>query len=334
MSASCFNNLIGIRGYCDNPISNLYIDNLPFINLRTLDHVITTQNSAQEYLQQKIDYATDIIVSELNSRFTPYYKVNGILENTFIGKVNREMQVTSASAKRRGISIRLYRSNFLRINLNSIGFYTTNYTGNVTFTIHNLRTSQVLGTFAIAVVANTVTMIDINQVVTSVGQEVDILISYDATGIDVMRTQISQSSSCATCSGGGLNNLYTIVNGAELDLADIPIYTNVKAVGNTSGIILNYTVECDQSAWLCSIKQSMAYPVMMQAAAEICRDVVNGTSRVNSVTVIDREKAKSLMEYYEMKAEESISNVANAIRMPNDFCFECKKYVKSVVRIP
>lgn len=334
MPASCFNNLIGIRGYCENPISNLYIDNLPFINLHTLDHVITSQNSAQEYLQQKIDLATDIIAAEINSRFAPYYKVNGLLENTFIGKVNREMQITSGAAKRRGVSIRLYRSNFLRINLNSIGFYTTNYTGNITFTVHNLRTSQVLGTFTIAVTANVVTMIDINQVINSVGQEADILISYDATGIDVMKTQISQSSSCSNCSGGGLNTFYSIVNGAELELSDIPIYSNVKSVNNSCGIILNYTIECDQSAWLCSIKQSMAYPIMMQAAAEICRDVVNGTKRVNSVTIIDREKASSLMEYYEMKAEASISNVASAIRMPNDFCFECKKYVKSVVRIP
>src|SRR5687768_4492424 len=107
---NCFEDIIGIKGACgplETPSSGLYIQDLPGVDLKLANAVLTDEDSAFQFLRDKINYATSSVVAQLNSLLAPFYKTNSVLENNLIGAFTEYMTALPAAAKYRGITIRL-----------------------------------------------------------------------------------------------------------------------------------------------------------------------------------------------------------------------------------
>ena len=127
---------------------------------------------------------------------------------------------------------------------------------------------------------------------------------------------------------------YGLINAGELLSAGTKLESNLSYTGYTGGLSIQYTVECDTDQFICSLKSRLAYSVMLRAGVLILQDVIYGTTRVNSVTTIDREKAEALKEDYELQYSEAIQNALHNVRFPNDICFRCDQRIKVISRIP
>lgn len=341
--ANCFEDIIGIRGTCGTiatPTSDLWVNDLPYINLQVADALIEKDDvSGLQFIKDKINYAANAAKAELNNLLQPYYKQKSLLENSLIGNYDEFLftRPQTAAAKRRGIQVQINNYPYLEFNLNGLSLVTSNTTGNVTIKIHNLVTGHELDSFTVAVTANQVNYVALNRKIPTNGQNLNIFISYDATTVNAYQSTLGRSqqpSGCSTCGTGGIGSRYAVFNGAEISTGAAILYTNLSFPGYSAGMSIQYNIACSPDGFMCSMKNRLAWPILHKTGAEICREVVSGSRRVNSVTTIDKDSAQALMADFESEYLKSIRAVFDNLSLPNDVCFKCDQKVKVVSRIP
>lgn len=341
--SNCFQDIIGIKGQCGaitEPSSGLYVNDLPYINLQVADALIEQDNiSGVEFIQDKINYAVNAAKAELNSLMMPYYKKKTVLEQGLLGNYDEftHTRTLVSAAKRRGIQIQINNYPYMEFLLTGISLWQTSITGNVTIKVHDLVTGKELDSFDVAVTANQANYVAINKKYLTNGQNFNILISYDATAIDSYQTTLARNqqwTGCSACGTGGYGSRYAVYNGAEIGTGSSVLYTNLSYPGFSSGLSIQYNIGCSTDGFMCSMKNQLAWAVLHKTGAEICREVVNGSKRVNSVTTIDKEKAAALMEDFETIYKGAIQDVFHNVAIPNDTCFQCNQKVKVISRIP
>ena len=94
---SCLEDFIGVKCLTTNPKSGLWINDLPGINLRyAADIVDSDGSSGLQFLKDKIDYATKLVVQELNAIALPYFRLNGLVDQIEAGVWKNTYQIYPA----------------------------------------------------------------------------------------------------------------------------------------------------------------------------------------------------------------------------------------------
>src|ERR1044072_4682931 len=83
----CFDNLIGVRGKCDNSTSGLYIQDLGRgLTIKNADAGINEeQRSGIELIEQKISLAIDYVKNTISNYLGGKFKQTSIIENDTVG---------------------------------------------------------------------------------------------------------------------------------------------------------------------------------------------------------------------------------------------------------
>lgn len=337
--ANCFQDIIGIKGQCGEitpSSSGLYINDLPFMSLKVADAILEDQASGVSFIQDRMNYAVNKVNSELNSLLAPYYKQNSVLESQLFGQIQPFLTAQPAKAVYRGIEIQINKYPYLGFNLTDIIIYSSNFTGNKEIKVFNLITGVEIDSFEIEIVAGEPTMVPINKQYLTNRQWMDIFICYDATDVDTFQTNIYRGQTgCLTCRPfQGYGTRYLIVNAGELNLAGPKLKANMNYTNYTGGMSFMYNVDCVNSQFICAMKQQLAFPILHAFGVVMCDEIINGTRRVNSITTVDKDKAKALKEDFEFTYKTGIRDVFNNIRLPNDICFKCNQAIKTISRQP
>lgn len=338
--ANCFENIIGIRGQCGDvpdPTSGLFVQDLPYIDLKVADSLLEQENSGTQFIKDKLNYAVNIVKSEINSRLMPYYKQKSVLEANVLGYYNEDMNPLPASALYRGIRVYVDQYPYLEFKVSKVALYSSNFTGNKTVNVWDLRTGQLLDSFVVALTAGEISYIEVNRKYYSEKQRLDLFFGYDATGLDSFDTTVNRGTrGCNTCNlnDTNINGRFFSYNAGQIGLATAKLENNMDYTGYSGGLSLQYTVECGTDAFLCSLKDRLAFAILHKFGATVCEEVLFGSRRVNSVTTIDKAKAEGLLPIFETRYINAMDDVLHNLRLPNDICFKCYQAVKSVTRIP
>jgi hypothetical protein len=347
----CYESLVGLKGCGDQqPSTGLFIDTLG-INESFLAQLITDQyDTGYDLFIDKLNLSYKRISNEILNRLSPALKSDTIIENRRIGQLltnYKNVQSSLSSGVYGGIRVKINpnETSFLNFYLSDLTLNIDDSNTNLTIYVFDLNKMKLIESFIY-------TQGSISQFIgkqyKSAKRKLDLAIVYEQT-FDVAKT-ITKNGSCSTCGGGfrfahicpfvdaiGVNLLY---DGNEV--------TSVNNVMYTSGMSINYNINCDRESFICSIGGNISIALAYLTASEIYDYAltISPNQRVNTSVIINRgqkpfataaavEGIVAARDIAVEKYNNELSNLISNMRLPEDnHCFDCRKNIKYVVSIP
>ena len=305
MLPNCLEDFIGVKCLTTNPKSGLWINDLEGINIRmAADIADSGYISGLQLLQNKINFASEIVMQELSGFMLPYFRINSILDELLLGDFNSNY-LPSASMDR-GLKITVKNTRMMRV-----------FVGNVTIRIQQANTShsfQIVDgfnstSFPFTTDANGEATVFANYM----SSNRDIYIVMDNTAINPADTDVKSGCSCSSKS-----SQYMLANG-----------WSGSGVGNNSfGIKAQVNAECRIDELMCIISQHLRFPILYKAGLEIVKEA-KATDRLNSVTLLDNDKINFLYEEFTNQYNNHMKLVVNQLpelmKRIDDICVICNQ---------
>jgi hypothetical protein len=347
----CFDKLLGLHE-CSlpEPTTGLYIDSLG-INTTLLGQLITDQyNNGVELFEDKRSFAWRKLSGDVLSRLNPVMKADTVIENKRVGQVLTDysnIQTALGAGRYGGIRLTINPNNlsYLQLYVSDILLAIDSANTNVPVLVFDMTTLKLVYSFTYGT----------GGVEQFIGKEfaagrrkLDLAIVYE---MDVNAPKfIPKKGSCYDC-GGKVREAHIcpFVDAIGIELTTDG--TNVLSSANqkyTSGMSLNYNVNCDRSAWLCSIGGLMAMPLAYATAVEIYNYAltVSPNQRVNTAVSLNKGNKvfatapafEGIVAARDIAAEQynlELKAMLENMRLPDDnHCFDCRKNIKYVTALP
>lgn len=333
---NCLNDIVGIRGLCGGdttPNSIFYVNDLAGIGIKEADAAMNAEYaSAYDLLESKIDLAGDLIASKMQSYFNPRFKGSSVIEQHTVGIFQQNLQVASSQATYLvGKNFYIYRNPYFQMHISKVGLHVDN-TGNVDVYVYDLTSNKLLDTITVATTAGEVSYVNISKTYATEGQTMNLFIGYAAT-FDSYKTNLI-SSGCVSCRNSNtFSNPYITINSSKVLAASDKIEENLESNNNGDGLSITYSVNCTFEPFVCSVKHLLAEAIWYKAGALIAEEL-KYSKRFNSVVTLYKTDATELITMYETKAMESLSNVLQNMKLPDNYCFNCNSRVKLTLNLP
>lgn len=335
----CFEDIVGLRGTCDTPnsTSGLWIDDIG-IDLAELDAIINkSQIDSVNFFENKRDFAIKQIINIIHTHFSDKYKTNSILRGGRIGYGKDNLEIAPALAALKGIEVELCnQDSFVDLFISSISLQ-VNFNGVVDVLVYDLFQNKLLDTIPITAVSGQTVVVYPHKLYKSVRKELDIIFVYDATAFSSVMTTISNGG-CKSCGDGtAMVNLNSYLSARSISIlaADAKIEQNLIGSGDTGGLSLMYSIQCNYDEWLCTIANSIALPILFKTGYEIMDYAYNNSLRLNTTTTINWEGLLKRRDEYNLRYQASIEALLQNIKLPQDEkCFECRQKSKHVIILP
>lgn len=338
----CFNNLVGVRTNCGTQTasdSGLYLQNLSFINLKTADAVLTSQDSGIDLLNDKIGMATEYLLNDARSIMFPYFKNKSIIENMNAGYYidNRTIE-NGISGSYKGIQLKVSEYPYLSVFLSSLSLF-VDYTGSVPIVVIDLIQGKVLDTINVSAVAGEIVNVDIFKKYETNGQILNLFIGYNSSAINSYTSYIYSQGfrgyvGCRDCvAPRSYGNQFVMMYSKSLPISSTKLENDLDSANDTGGLSINYSLQCSLTKWLCRNRDAFAMPLLHRAGMEVLTEV-KMSNRLNTLVVLKKDEVDTLYAYFEQEYKKGMDNVFKNLRLPDDICFECdKKILNSVVKV-
>jgi len=305
MLPNCLEDFIGVKCLTTNPKSGLWINDLEGINIRmAADIADSGYMSGLQLLQNKVNFASEIVMQELSGFMLPYFRINSVIDELLVGDFNANY--LNPSAVDRGLKITTKNTRMMRIHVGQV----------------NIRIQQpnILHSFQIIDGLNSTSF---SFVTDGNGEAViypnymsstrEIYIVMDNTSINPADTDVKTGCSCSSKS-----SQYMIANG-----------WSGSGVGNNSfGIKAQVNAECRIDELVCIIAQHLRFPILYRAGLEIVKEA-KATDRLNSVTLLDNDKINFLYEEFTNQYNNQMKLVVNQLpelmKRIDDICVICNQ---------
>jgi hypothetical protein len=331
MSLNCLIDHIGIEG-CGGevPVSNLYINRLPGIELKALDKIATQDqvnfsgvwNDIQERSVRRFR-------NEAIKMFKKRYKLKTITQSVDIERKIDTTSTTAAAAEYRGYTLELNReeSDFVASNLQSQYIQTLPLylpgALNTTVKIYDLDTETQL--FSLVVTgASGWNIVRVDETFTARR----LYVVYDATLINSVEQDIEKLKQAVLYGNDGpylcysYSNLNVEIRGASSTIAD---KFNITYGNDTFGLSGLFSITCSFDALICNNLSVFETPLWYLEAAEFCFER-QFTSRLNEYTTFGKDKAKELRDEYEERFMSELETVIEGIDLDlKDSCLQCNE---------
>lgn len=327
----CFNNVIGINRTCTpvEPISGLYINSLPGVSLKTIDAGINEEYaSGVKLIEEKIQMAGDIIANHLRAGISKI-QVKSVVNAGNIGLYVENEKVSPVVDRLRGIQYKLLGSSYLSLFLNSISIYSYE-TKEIEVYVYDLITGELLDTITIDAVSGEVVTVAVNKKYYSDTKPMQLFICTDS---NLEHNQASLvKGHCYGCTSSYSTN-DAFVSYSEITQGQDIIYQNLKGASSTGGLSINYSLSCDIEPYLCSIKNTLAMPLLYKTGSLLMEELIY-SKRLNSVINVYKPDHKELYEKFEMEYMASMKAIFDNMPTPKDVCFACNSSIKFVAIAP
>jgi hypothetical protein len=305
MLPSCLDNLIGVKCLSSNPKSGLWINDLEGINIRmAADIADSGYISGLQLLEQKINFASQLVIQELSGFLLPYFRVNSAIDELLVGDFNANYLASSSTD--RGIKATVKNTRMMRIFVGEVKIRIQQANTTHSFQIVDGFNST---SFSFTTDSNGEASVFANYI--SSNREIYILM--DNTSINPADTDVKSGCSCSSKS-----SQFMLVNG-----------WNGSGVGNNSyGIKAQLTAECKIDEMICIISQHLRFPILYKAGLEIVKEA-KATDRLNSVTLLDNDKINFLYEEFTMQYNNHMKIIVNQLpelfKRIDDICVICNQ---------
>jgi hypothetical protein len=332
MSLNCLVDHIGIEG-CggDVPVSGLYINRLPGIELKALDKIASQDQANFQGVWEDIqERSVRRFRNEAIKMFKKRYKLKTITQSVDVERKIDTATTTASATEYRGYTLELNRENdeYVASNLQSqyiqtLPIYLSGAV-NTTVKIYDLDTETQLFSLAVTGVQGW-NIVRIDETFTARR----IYVAYDATTVTSVEQDITKLRQAVLYGNDGnsclcysYSNLNIEIRGASSMIAD---KFNITYGNDTFGLSGLFSVLCSFDALICNNLQVFETPLWYLEAAEFCFER-QFTSRLNEYTAFDKSKAKELREEYEKRFIDELETVIDGINLDlKDSCLECNE---------
>jgi len=338
----CESSLLGLRGCNDiEPVTGLYIDDLGVTD-SFLSQLITDQyNKPSELFSDKRAMAWRRISTDILSRLNPFMKADTVVDSRRIGQImSNATSIDAALGAGVYAGIRIYldpqTTSFLKMFISDFSIAFTTTVTNKTIYIIDLSTRKVIDSF---VYADGSIEQYIGKHLFSKRKKMDIAIVYESTE-DVIR-YTPKYGSCTDC-GGNIREAHIcqFVDsiGVQLSLdTDTGVASSIVNKARTAGMSIIYSVECDRSAFVCSIGSTLSMALAYATAVEVYDYALTQSAhiRVNTTVTVNNESLVSARDIAASRYNEELEMVMRNMRLPSDrYCFSCNENMKYVTSLP
>lgn len=329
----CLINLIGIKKACSDtePVTGLYINDLPGMNLKIADAAANSEKpSGIILINDRIKFASDYIANDIRNFMQDKFVINSILDQATVGHYKDNNNTITASNKLRGIKIQVQQKPYLNINISRIGIYFTDAV-TTAILIYDLYKSELLYTIPVTTIANEIVYLDVNKSIPTNGQQRSLFICIDGSASDQYDASVyGNTSGCSSCSK---NSYLSYVTSGTIDPALSKNIGNFISANSTGGLTVDYSIECDIDNYTCSIGRSLAWALLYKTGHLIMQELQN-SDQLNTIVMINKARNQELLEYYEAEYIKSMNSITENIRTPKDICFQCGPKIKKVTQLP
>lgn len=338
--SDCLSPLVGIRGTdCDgNPLktttANLYVNDLPGITVRLADNVSNEeQKTGVTLMTRAIDTAAQILATDIQTRLGQLMSGRTIIENGLAGYFQDNPQSLSGAAKYRGVMIRVATRDYLSLAINSISFWSET-TGSVDFLIVDGLTGEALKTVTQSVTEGEIVTIPVGESYFTRGREAYFGVVYDATGIDSRKTNLyRQRGGCADCTTEAFLGNGTWVSSGEWTLGTDVTYASRSATTSSSGLSVDYSLDCSAESFLCSNARLFATALWYGTAVQILEEATL-SKRLNAYVTVYSEDNQGQHQFFSEKYNKLVDHLLSNVNLNDSICNSCRATVRSRVRIP
>lgn len=299
--ATCFDNLIYLEGGCSTPTLQSGALSLNQIGIsRDLIEDIVNADSldADSFIASQLSLAVSRMTNDVYGHFSGKFNPKSIVDGSRLGFFADNMSlVQGQNGVSKGIQTRLFNeTTFLKMAVSEISLL-VNFTGNVTVRVYDLISNTLLDTLTVPTTAGQVSTLRINKVYASDSRELNLAFLYDTTTISSYQTFIYGGGfgGCVECnrSLGWRSNKYMYTNGVQIDTADPKTQGNITGNGDTGGMSIIYSLQCNHEKWICANANFLTPSLLYKMGSQIMQYVLNYSDRMNSRTIIDIEKNRA-----------------------------------------
>lgn len=333
---TCFDALIGLKGYCDSPTSGLFLNQLG-INREELDRMVNDDyDNGSAFFQDKTDIALAWAKSTINARFQDNYQTQSVIQNAVAGLRQQDKKSKAAETGYYvGLSLQLCdKRDYYKVEVSKIELF-VNTTANVDVFVYDLVQNKLLDTITVECTAGEVSSAEVNKTYTSDGNTLNLLFAYDSDFAS-FNTQLADGG-CTTCGTNmslnyrGVVDVYMkkIASGAD------KINSNLRGLSHSGGMTIDFNVNCDHESWICNKKNLLALGILYKVAAEIQEYKLYNSRRLNHVMLEgDQDQIEALIEKYNTRADEELEKTLANMSVPQTQCFQCRRRSRHVTSLP
>jgi hypothetical protein len=333
MSLNCLVDHIGIEGCSqDTPVSGLYINRLPGIELEALDKIATQdQENFQGVWNDIQERSVRRFRNEAVKMFSKRYKLKTITQSVDVEKKIDTGSTTASGTDYRGYVLELNResddyvaSNLQSIYVQTLPLYLSGAV-NTTVKIFDLDTETQLFSLAVTGAAGWNT-VRVDETFTARR----LYVVYDATNVTSVEQDITKLKQAVLYNGSEhhclcYGNINLEIRGASSTIAD---KYNITFGEDTFGLSGVFSVLCSFDSLICNNLSVFETPLWYLEAAEFCFER-RFTSRLNKYTLFNKEKAKELETEYEERFMSELETVIDGISLDlNDQCLVCNAVIR------
>lgn len=339
---NCLDNYIGIIG-CDvtPPISGLYINDLYGINLQSIDAIadadqITFMNVWASVQKRAIKrFETDVI-----NFFRTRYKVNRLIDRTFVGTMTDPADTLPPATELRGIVVTMNPnrtdpelSPLLTIGISMFEFWSESVAPvSARFTIADSDTANIMFDGVVDLVEGWNTIFaEWKTGATEFPRNMIVVVFAD--NVTTINTKIGTDSDGCGCGCGCLDSKCCTAEITGL-IVDQATREQTITAGNGHGFRGFVSLTCSFDGLICSNRALFASAIWYLHGVEMMNERLF-SDRINKYTTTDRTKAEQLRTEFSERYQTEMDAVISGISL-NDFdcCIDCDPQVESAEHLP
>ncbi len=328
----CLNNIIGIDKTCtpEVPVSGLYIQDLPGVDLKVADAMINSDYaSGVRFLKDKIAFATSLMLNQIRAAVQAKLKYTSVIASHNIGYVDMNTIIPSEPDKLKGIQIQVGDYPYFSLFLQSISVFSTDAKA-IQLYVYDLITGELLDTFNTITIANKEVNVLTNKTYYSQRKAINLFVCTDSD-LEHYQCKLNRGH-CPGCTCR-INTGYSGVGYLEIEQGIPVLDRNIQSGASTGGLSVSYTLSCSIEPLLCNMSSSLGFPVLYKTGAVIMEEGIY-TNRMNGIVMTKKEDWKLLKEEFEQQYEISIRALIDNMVLPNDICFKCNQSIRTTIQIP
>jgi len=304
MLPECLKDWIGVKCLTTSK-SGYNINDLEGLNLRyAADIADSNYVSGLQFLKEKIDFATALVLNEISKYAEPYYRINSLVDQLKVGEWKNTFTVPANLD--RGIRVRAHRSRMLRIRVNSVEIRIQEANHTDTLTIKDGIFTQ---TYSFTTDSTGAAYVQADYL----SKTNEIFITVNDQNINVNNTDVKQGCGCQSKQSN-----YLIANG-----------WNGSNISNTTyGLVADTVAECDQNELYCLLSSKLTFPILYRSGLETAKEAAT-TDRLNPITLLDDDKVeyllKNFINEYEKHMKILIDSIPDLMKRVDDCCIICNQ---------
>lgn len=307
--------IIGIRGFdnCDKPESDLFINDIPGITLKSAAAIASEeQKSGYDLLKSITGRAVQLVFEEFYAQATSKFQFNQVAETRELH--NWDGSTLAPTAQDRGLVVKRWRSELAQLVVEDL-FVKTKQSGDYEIRIIDGPNTHKV---PVTLIADQEVRVRVDYVAKY--EEIKILLLN--TGLNVYSGPLNRSSfGCQTCQGNW--------NGSGLYVAG---WNGSAEDANYYGIGLLASVRCFEENILCQLLKRMSFLFWYKAGIMYYEELL-ASNRLNPITIYTKDKAQENIDNLTLKYEKAFANfiptIQNFIISTKGECFSCNPSIKS-----